>query len=203
MNALVPATTSLYRQKEPVGLSSQLAARARSWDALWKSEYKRQDSLVLAGNVSSNIETRRPARRNSLNEELFSELVKLKIAVAQYAMHLSRDTRHKIFDDLDSLLNPDDWYEEDKLPQMTSFRDFLKWTVYAKRFNWISLGISNDGHIQAAWKSERGLLTARYTGNGRVLWTAKIIAEGGDDHLAGDSSLQSLERQAHFYLDAA
>lgn len=199
MNALVAATASLAKNWGH-DLPGQFDSRAslRDW---WTSIPKQQDSLVLSGSGSSTLVTSR-SPRNSLHEELFSELVKLKIAVAQYAMHLSRDTRHRIFHDLDSLLNPEDWYEEDKLPQMSSFRDFLKWTVYAKRFNWISLGISNDGHIQAAWKSDRGLLTARYTGNGRVIWTARITAEGGDDQLAGDSSLQSLERQAHFYLDS-
>jgi len=133
---------------------------------------------------------------NGLAEKLFNSLVELKVSVAQYAMHLSPKTRHKIFDDLDAILNVEDWHEDDLLPRAQSFRDFLKWTIYSKRFNWLSVGFSENGELLAAWKSDKGLMTARYPGNGRVWWTATMTIDGEKNHVAGDCTLEYLDQEA-------
>jgi hypothetical protein len=133
---------------------------------------------------------------HSFAEKLFNSLVELKVGVAEYAMHLTPDVRAKIFKDLDDLLNVDDWHEDDLLPRLLSFRDFLKWTIYSKRFNWLSLGFSDEGNVLVAWKSGKGMLTASYDGAGRVWWTAAITLDGELNHVAGDSTLEYFETEA-------
>src|SRR5712664_1442484 len=49
----------------------------------------------------------------SFERKLFEALISLKVVTAQYAMHLSADERHRLFDELDRLINFDDWHEED------------------------------------------------------------------------------------------
>jgi hypothetical protein len=136
------------------------------------------------------------AESQSFRETIFNALVQLKVGVAEYAMHLAPDVRAKIFKDLDDLLNVNDWYEDDVLPKFLSFRDFLKWTIYSKRFNWLSLGFSEEGNVLAAWKSEKGMLTASYDGAGRVWWTMAITVDGELNHVAGESTLEYFEAEA-------
>ena len=159
-----------------------------------------RDHLVV-GAPSSNSVVRNTPVQPDLRQRVFNSGVEMKVAVSQYAMHLSPETRQKLFHDLDEVINVEDWYEEDILPRYDSFRDFLKWTIYSKRFNWVSIGVSNEGNILVAWKSKHALLTANFDGRSRVLWTAKRTSSQGDTHTAGDSPLQFFEKGATFYLD--
>ncbi len=155
--------------------------------------------LIVGESNSASVVRSAPSQNFAAT--IFNTLVELKVGVAQYAMHLSPDVRAKLFADLDEIINIEDWYEEDALPKYLSFRDFLKWTIYSKRFNWTSIGISDEGNILVAWKSAKALLTARYDGEGRVWWTATINSEGEKNLAAGDCSLEFFESEAKHYLD--
>lgn len=137
----------------------------------------------------------------NFQQRVFDAGVEMKVAVSSYAMHLTPETRVKLFRDLDEVVNVDDWYEEDVLPNAVSFRDFLKWTIYSKRYNWLSIGFSDEGNILVPWKSEHGLLTATFRGDSRVLWTAARRSPEGETYAAGESTLQFFEREARLYLD--
>jgi hypothetical protein len=154
----------------------------------------------LGAQSSKSVVRSTPIQAN-LQQRVFDSGVEMKVAVSQYAMHLSPETRQKLFHDLDEVVNVDDWYEEDTLPRYDSFRDFLKWIIYSKRFNWVSIGVSDEGSILVAWKSQHALLTANFNGKSRVLWTATRTSPQGDTHAAGESPLQFFEREASLYLD--
>lgn len=159
-----------------------------------------REQYILSGKSPKTI-VRESPNQSTLENRVFDSGVKMKVAVSQYAMHLSQETREKLFQDLDEVVNVEDWYDEDALPREESFRDFLKWTIYSKRFNWISIGISEEGNVLVAWKSEHALLTASFEGNSRVIWAVKRVSEEGETHVAGNSPLQFFEREASFYLD--
>lgn len=140
----------------------------------------------------------------SFEEQIFNSLVSLKVSVSQYAMHLTTEERHRIFAELDSLINVDDWHEGDTLPNIIAFRDFLKWMIYSKYFKWISLGVSDEGGMTVAWKTKRVLLTAKFSGlagQDGVKWTAQILSEKGETGYAvGKCPLRLFSEQAMFYL---
>ena len=159
-----------------------------------------QESFVL-GTQATKSTVRTTPIEPSFQQRVFDAGVEMKVAVSNYAMHLTPETRAKLFLDLDEVVNVDDWYEEDALPNTVSFRDFLKWTIYSKRYNWLSIGFSDEGNILVAWKSEHGLLTAAFRGNSRVLWTATRSSPEGETYAAGKSTLQFFEREARLYLD--
>jgi hypothetical protein len=133
-------------------------------------------------------------------ERLFDSLVSLKVAVSQYAMHLAAEERHRIFKRLDSIINVEDWHEEDIFPRVDSFRDFLKWMIFSKNFSWASIGVSNEGNILVAWTTQDITLTANFWGQNRVTWTATIETATPPNHAVGDYSLQNFAKQAQFYL---
>jgi hypothetical protein len=159
-----------------------------------------RERFVLGAHATKSTVRTTPIRP-SFQQRVFDARVEMKVAVSNYAMHLAPETRAKLFHDLDEVVNVDDWYEEDALPNTVSFRDFLKWTIYSKRYNWLSIGFSDEGKILVAWKSECGLLTATFGGNSRVLWTATRSSPEGETYAAGESTLQFFEREARLYLD--
>jgi hypothetical protein len=158
-----------------------------------------QGSVTLAGNASRTM-TLSARPKEALEQTLFNVLVGLKVSVSQYAMHLSQEVRHRIFDQLDAIINADDWHEEDDLPRQDAFQEFLKWQIYAGCFDWTSLGVSDEGHILVAWSTTNTFLTANFDGSGEVRWTVRYQSEGSPGHAAGKSSLKFFEKQAQFYL---
>jgi hypothetical protein len=160
----------------------------------------RPDFLTLGSNGSQVLTL--PTRPNeTLETRLFDVLVNLKVSVSEYAMHISAEERHKIFDQLDAVINVEDWHEEDDLPRAGAFREFLKWLVYSGCFGWASLGVSDEGNILVAWNSDRTLLTANFSGSAEIRWTARIQSPAGIEHAAGKSSLQYFSKQIRFYLE--
>jgi len=159
-------------------------------------------SVTLPGNASRTMTLSGPPPQ-PVEEKLFNVLVALKVSVSLYAMHLSHDARYKIFNQLDAIINPDDWHEEDALPRPEAFQEFLKWLIYARCFDWTSLGVSDEGHILIAWTTANALLTANFGGSGEVRWTTRVQSDSGVEHAAGKSSLKYFEKQARFYLNGA
>jgi hypothetical protein len=122
-------------------------------------------------------------------------------------MHLSTEERHRLFKELDGLINVEHWHEGDTLPSIIAFRDFLKWMIYSKYFKWISLGVSDDGGMLVAWKTPRVLLTAKFSGlagQEGVRWTAEMTsAKGETGYAVGKCPLRLFAEQAMFFLGGA
>jgi hypothetical protein len=148
-----------------------------------------------------------PEINASFEEQVFNSLVLLKVSISQYAMHLSTEERHRLFKELDGLINVEHWHEGDTLPSIIAFRDFLKWMIYSKYFKWISLGVSDDGGMLVAWKTPRVLLTAKFSGlagQEGVRWTAEMTsAKGETGYAVGKCPLRLFAEQAMFFLGGA
>ncbi|MDF2973677.1 MAG: hypothetical protein K0R61_4127 [Microvirga sp.] len=157
--------------------------------------------VVVTGNRAGTVDL--ATVQENLADRLFDALVSLKVAVSQYAMHIPPAARDHLFEQLDDVLNLEDWHEEDCLPQRASFLNFLKWTVYSKHYDWTSIGLSEDGKILCAFRSRNVLLTANFLGDDQVSWTARVQSEAGLELAAGKSFLKSFARHAKFYLDDA
>jgi hypothetical protein len=137
----------------------------------------------------------------SFEQRVFDALVELKVAVAQFAMHLSADQRSNIFSQLDNIINVEDWYEDDQFPSLRAFKDLLAWSIYAEVPQWHSFGVDDDGDVLIAWHTDELTLTANFDGNRLVRWTSRYRSEGDVvAHASGDCSLRQFAKQAKFYL---
>jgi hypothetical protein len=135
------------------------------------------------------------------DERLFNALVRLKVAVAEFATHLSRDQRALVFRQLEAVINPDDWHEDDELPRPQAFRDLLRWAIHSTFYDWTSIGVSDEGHILVAWVKVNTRLTANFSGDGQVKWTSRVLQTNGEPALAaGKCSLSYFTKQATFVL---
>jgi hypothetical protein len=163
------------------------------------NEAPRLHPLIGSTTRSSDNETVRTPQK-PFAQRVDDALVELKRAVAQYAMHLSSDQRQIIFDQLENIINVDDWYEEDEFPKLNSLKDLLAWTIYAGVAQWHSLGVDDDGDVLIAWHNDEATLTANFDGNRLVRWTCRYRDPDGVAHAAGDCSLRQFAKQAKFYL---
>jgi hypothetical protein len=190
-------TGALYRGRAVFGEHSSSMRDAARPDT---------NKIVVEAKPTSTV-TRSVPEAADFAERIFNSLVALKVAVSQYAMHLSDAERHRIFAELDSVINTEDWHEEDQLPKIEAFKDFLKWMIYSKYNKWISIGVSDDGDLTVAWKTKRVLLTAKFSGlNGQeaVRWTAQITSEKLETGYAvGKCPLRLFSELALFYLKGA
>lgn len=143
-------------------------------------------------------------RVTSFDERIFDSLVSLKVAISQYAMHLDASERRRLFEELDSKINVEDWHEDDMLPAVSSLQEFLKWMIYSKHCPWTSIGVSSQGSILVAWYTPRVLLTANFEAQDSVRWTAQVKSANGDvGHSVGKCTLRLFAEQAMFYLKEA
>jgi hypothetical protein len=126
-------------------------------------------------------------------------LVSLKVSVSQYAMHLPKGERSRLFARLDEVINVEDWHEEDTLPTSNSFVSFLKWIIFSKNFSWSSIGVSNDGNLLVAWTTPNVTLTANFFPQDRVSWSAEVDSQSGIAHMVGIAPLQHFAKQAEFF----
>jgi hypothetical protein len=155
---------------------------------------------VEASSQKAGVLLRSVPQQASFEEKIFNSVVALKVAFAQYAMHLPREERTRLFARLDDVLNVEDWHEEDTLPILESFVYFLKWIIFSKYFGWASIGVSDDGNILVAWTQPHLILTACFFPRNWVTWTASIQSENGPSHSVGSGALQHFAKQAMFYL---
>jgi hypothetical protein len=105
-----------------------------------------------------------------LEVRAFDALANAKILTAQVAMHLEREFRERLYRQLDSLHDTDEWEEGDEPLNQSSFQTFLKAILTIKAERRPGLGLSHTGNLIAAWTTARDRLTIEFLPNDRVRW---------------------------------
>lgn len=152
-------------------------------------EANKDETKVIERNVRASA---------TLPERIFDARVEIKVATSYYAMHLSNESRARLFSEFDYVLDEEAWDEEDKLPAIESYRRFLKWSIFTGDSTWSSLGIDDDGNILVAWVRGKTTLTANF--GERIRWTHKIDAAGDIQLSSGNFTLEHFARQAKALL---
>lgn len=153
-------------------------------DAFWQS--REVQSVRTKSTVSQKVSFERETEK-----QLQYSAMALKQAVAPYAMHLSYSQRHRLFDEIDFLLDVDGWDEDDSQPAQSSFVNFLKWAIETKADTWASLSLDGDGNTVVAFVSGENVITAAFLPDATVEWTSRLILDDGVDASAGKSPLRS------------
>jgi len=170
-----------------MGLQSQLDVQALS-DATRQIE-RRVTGLRNPPSPSSLVASR---TERPLEERLFDATANVKILTAQVAMHLDRQWRDRLFSQVDSLHDPAEWEPKDEPIQQASFATFLKAIVQIKPNRRPGLGLSNSGHLVAAWSSGKDRLTIEFLADDRVRWVLTRYRDGEAEHFAGQTSVSRL-----------
>lgn len=104
------------------------------------------------------------------NEDLYNSRMQAKIKASEVVTLLDPTYKSKLFDQLDYLLDSEDWNEEDTPLRTSSFSTFLKLITHVKPSRHPGLGISNSGNLIAAWTTDRNRLTIEFFPNDKVRW---------------------------------
>jgi hypothetical protein len=163
-------------------------------------------SLLSALSTETNIiakwldELRRPSpslvgrtEAPTLESRVFDALAGAKVLTSQVAMHLEQEFRNRLFRQLDSLHETDQWEEGDEPLDQASFQTFLKAILTIKPERRPGLGLSQTGNLIAAWTTERDRLTIEFLPNDGVSW---VLARYDDTdepaRYAGQTSVSQL-----------
>jgi hypothetical protein len=128
------------------------------------------------------------ALSGSKDLRLFNIAAALKIAVSQVSMHLPTDWRHRLFEKIDALHEPDDWEEYDHLADLESFKTFLRAILQQGPMQRMSLGISADGHLLAGWRQGHDTLTLRFMAGDQIRWSVVLHRNGTIESAAGQTT---------------
>src|SRR5271165_2609297 len=143
--------------------------------------------------ASLRSEPRLAPDEQPLETRLFDALAAVKILTAQVAMHLDGEWRKKLFGQLDSLHDPEEWEAGDEPVGQSSFATFLKAILSIRPERRPGLGLSHTGNIIAAWTTGRDRLTIEFLPNDRVRWVLALYHDGEEpDRFAGQTPVSRL-----------
>jgi hypothetical protein len=125
----------------------------------------------------------------SVEARLYVALADAKVLTSRIAMHLDRHWRDKLFRQLDSLHDIDEWDLDTQPLDKASFSTFLR-TLHAigmKRRP--GLGLSFKGNLIGAWTVGPNRLTIEFLPDDKLRWS--VIREYGQqpDRAAGETSV--------------
>jgi hypothetical protein len=137
-----------------------------------------------------------------LEVRVFEALAAAKILTSHVAVHLEQEFRHKLFRQLDSLHDSDEWEDDDEPINRSSFQTFLKAILTIKPERGPGLGLSRTGNLIAAWTTGRDRLTIEFLPNDQVRWVLSRYYDDEPVRIAGQMAVSRLVEQLAAYEPA-
>jgi len=125
-------------------------------------------------------------------EAVFDRLVALKMATADFAVHMNSERRAGLFKGLEGLLDPDEWVFTDKMPSVASFKTLMRMIIHNHVARRPSLGATTDGKIIASWRSGEDRLVVEAFASDEVRWVLSRHVDGQRVSAAGTSPVAFL-----------
>lgn len=122
----------------------------------------------------------RVVNTKSLDEVLFDARARVKIETSKVSMHLNPTKIQKLYSQIDSMHDPEDWDEDLKAVGLESYRAFLAWYILVKPEKGAGLGLGDNGNLIAAWAKNIDRLIIEFLPKHRAKW---FIARKVDDDL--------------------
>lgn len=115
-----------------------------------------------------------------------------KVLVSRVSMHLGIEWLQKLFSQIDSLLDVDEWDLSDPVPSAETARTFIRLLLAMRVSRKPGLGVSNSGNLVAAWTTGPNRLTVECLPHDRVRWVLARVIEGETERAAGDGKIERL-----------
>lgn len=156
-----------------------------SWRWIPAPGYK---SLEYASRAPGS-RVRSPVESTTDAPEMFERRVALKMLTSSLAMHLEAQWRTGLFCELDDLLEEDGWVSGDRLPEIASFKTFLRLVIHLGHVRRPGLGSTHEGNIVAAWTTGRDRLTVECLAEDQLRWVLSKNINGEHVSVAGRCSV--------------
>lgn len=129
---------------------------------------------------------------SKLEADLQDSRASFKVLVSRVSMHLGIPWLQKLFAQIDSLLDVDEWDTSDPIPNSETARTFIRLLLAMKVSRKPGLGVSNSGNLVAAWTSGPNRLTVECLPHDRVRWILAREIDGEIGRAAGDDKIERL-----------
>ena len=148
--------------------------------------------MWLGSSTNGIIPQGQPHNNKTLSETLFDTRSALKIKTAEVAMHLDTGWRELLFRQLDDLHADDEWDDRDQPTEVGSFVTFLRMILHIRPQKKPGIGLTNSGHLIAAWAHNKDRLTIECLPIDQLRWV--LVRWIGEDResAAGTISLLRL-----------
>ncbi len=171
--------TAISREHSKTELDAGSLFEPTGFDAIGRSMY----SNAAFGDASQSIaaylrrlespippsqNTKPVTKARSLDEALFDARSAAKELTSMVAMHLDPEWRKKLFAQLDSLHDPEEWEKGDIPLQRSSFNTFLRTICLIQPKLRPGLGLSTAGHLIAVWLAGNNRLTIEFLPSDRI-----------------------------------
>jgi len=191
----LPASSAPYRSLLKSAMTDD-SLTISAWSASYSPMFS-EETKFIERRISELRNPASPASlfalaEKSLEERLFDATASVKILTAQIAMHLDREWRNKLFAQLDSLHDLEEWDPDDEPLQTGSFATFLKAIVQIKPQRRPGLGLSHNGYLVASWMVGKDRLTIEFLKNDRVRWVMARYTGDDVERFAGQTSVSRL-----------
>lgn len=154
---------------------------------------KEASELTTSPSPSSiTIDDSAPPESSSLEEKLYAALSEAKVLTSQIAMHLDREWRNKLFRQLDSLHDVEEWDVETKPLQRASFSTFLRTLHSTGMKRRPGLGLSYRGNLIGAWTVGLNRLTLEFLPDDWIRWVLTRDRDGAPDRAAGETQVSRI-----------
>ncbi len=181
-------TLTTHRHLKNLLADVSLPERTESNDSnIIKEYFKRYQTNSFS---FDNVE---PSASRQLEEVLFDATSSVKIAMSQVAMHVDRQFRNKLFSQIDTLHDLDEWDEDDNPINKDSFLTFIKGILNINPSKLPGLGLSHDGNLIAAWIQGKNRLILEFLpDNNRVEWVVSRYFDEELDRATGKTPVLRL-----------
>jgi len=176
--------------KSQVPIYSELAAELSRYMSQPTQEIENRIQQLRSPVAPSMLDSQ--VHESSLEEKLFDATAGVKVMTSQVAMYLDSQWRSKLFNQIDSLHDVDEWEQGDEPLQRESFATFLKAICDLKPKRRPGLGLTPSGQLIAAWTAGSSRLTIEFSGNSRVKWVISRMIDDEIEHYVGDTTVNRL-----------
>ncbi len=129
---------------------------------------------------------------STLAEGLFDSAAFLKVTINNVAMHLGKPWRDKLFCQLDSLLDVDEWDERDPAPGQGTAKTFIRLLLLLEPQRKPGLAVANDGNLIAAWTEGENRLTIECKPGDQLRWVLSRRIGDNLERVAASGPLRRL-----------
>lgn len=124
----------------------------------------------------------------SLPEALFDALVGFKLKTSRLASaHFTKPERDRLFKQLDSLFDTENWESSDAISSEASFVTLLRMVLFLGGRR-PALGLTSNGNFIASWTEGRDRLTIECKPNDQVRWVLTQVSGDERETAAGETN---------------
>ena len=107
-------------------------------------------------------------------------------------MHLDRETRDRLFRQLDIMHEVDEWSNGDKPVSLPSYKSLVRAIIVHNINKRPSLALMPNGNLLALWKDGQDKLTIEFLPENRARWLVQNQTHDGPERTAGTTPLERL-----------